>query len=389
MLHTRIRLDDLLGRDLSVQWYEGVAIVQSVCSRILADGDRIGFPSVGDILLGADGAIEVTGTSSPAGSVAAAGHTLSQTLGDDAPVRLRLVATQATGSDVAFQTLHELSQALAYFERPDAPAILRSLYERASTAAHRGSAPPAVIHTPATNEQEPQSRRTKGRTSRRLVMAGVAGAFACAAIWLFPLASHGPAAAIASLETAVRSTLGRHAVEESAEKKTETADGKAPVGKAPARRTGRRASSEAPREASAVNAWGFERFSVASGAEPLLKASGVPIPMLYETAPEGSTAPPTLTRTMYSATDSHVAPPRSVYPRLPANPPSAATLPDETVLEMVIGTTGLVERVRLRSEPRNIHEFMLVSAAKAWQFEPARLDGEPVRYLHTVVVSLR
>ena len=65
------------------------------------------------------------------------------------------------------------------------------------------------------------------------------------------------------------------------------------------------------------------------------------------------------------------------------------TQPDSrTVLELVIGTNGLVERAKLRSIPRDIHEFMLVSAAKAWIFEPATIDGLAVRYRHQVRIML-
>jgi hypothetical protein len=105
---------------------------------------------------------------------------------------------------------------------------------------------------------------------------------------------------------------------------------------------------------------------------------------MYDIRPDGSQAPP-----LYSARNSEVIPPKSVYPKLPAAPPSGFSLPDDTVLEMVVGADGLVERVKLRSDPRNIHEFMLVSAAKAWVFEPARLGGTRVRYLHTVVLTLQ
>jgi hypothetical protein len=43
--------------------------------------------------------------------------------------------------------------------------------------------------------------------------------------------------------------------------------------------------------------------------------------------------------------------------------------------------------VRRRTPPRNIHEFMLVSAAKAWRFDPATLNGWPVRFLHDVAIT--
>jgi outer membrane biosynthesis protein TonB len=56
-------------------------------------------------------------------------------------------------------------------------------------------------------------------------------------------------------------------------------------------------------------------------------------------------------------------------------------------LELTIGANGLVERVKMLSAPRNVHEFMLLSAAKAWRFEPARIDGHPVRFRHVMTLT--
>ena len=90
---------------------------------------------------------------------------------------------------------------------------------------------------------------------------------------------------------------------------------------------------------------------------------------------------------IYSRADAGVMPPRSVYPKLPSD--ATAEEPDNrTILELVIGANGLVERAKLRSIPRDIHEFMLVSAAKAWIFEPATIDGLAVRYRHQVRIML-
>ena len=41
----------------------------------------------------------------------------------------------------------------------------------------------------------------------------------------------------------------------------------------------------------------------------------------------------------------------------------------------------------MRTTPRDVHEFMLVSAAKACRFEPATVDGLPVRFRHSVAIT--
>ena len=89
---------------------------------------------------------------------------------------------------------------------------------------------------------------------------------------------------------------------------------------------------------------------------------------------------------IYTRADAGVTPPRAIYPKLPSDPPGFQQ-ENRTVLELVIGTNGLVERARLRTTPHDIHEFMLVSAAKAWIFEPATVDGLAVRYRHRVFIT--
>lgn len=62
---------------------------------------------------------------------------------------------------------------------------------------------------------------------------------------------------------------------------------------------------------------------------------------------------------------------------------------DWPFLELLIDEQGTVERVRLRARTpapgQTLYRHrMLLAAAKAWQFEPARLDGQPVRYVMRV-----
>ena len=90
---------------------------------------------------------------------------------------------------------------------------------------------------------------------------------------------------------------------------------------------------------------------------------------------------------IYSKSDSEVTPPQQVYPALPAELPTGFMKRALTVVDLVIAPDGLVEHVHLRTPPRDIHEFMLLSAAKAWRFEPALRDGRPVRFLHSVALT--
>jgi len=81
---------------------------------------------------------------------------------------------------------------------------------------------------------------------------------------------------------------------------------------------------------------------------------------------------------VYSQTDQNVEPPRLLSRPLPARLPSGGS--DVPTVEIVTSPEGGVERVRLTSKPRRLVDVMELSAAKAWKFDPALKDGQPVRY---------
>jgi outer membrane biosynthesis protein TonB len=88
---------------------------------------------------------------------------------------------------------------------------------------------------------------------------------------------------------------------------------------------------------------------------------------------------------IYSKADLQVTRPVNLFPRFPPEP-AGIDSSSRTILELTIAADGLVERVSMLTVPRNIHEFMLLSAAKAWRFEPARIGGRAVRFRQTMVL---
>lgn len=95
--------------------------------------------------------------------------------------------------------------------------------------------------------------------------------------------------------------------------------------------------------------------------------------------------------TVYSAGDDDVTPPVLLRQQLPSPilEPPAAVPGDWPYLELVIDRAGAVEQVRLRAKQpapgQTLYRHrMLLAAAKAWQFEPARRHGAPVRYVMRV-----
>ena len=62
MAHDQIRLDDLLARDVSVQWFEGVALVQALCRQLSSrSGADCMFPGASQVTLASDGAVTIGG----------------------------------------------------------------------------------------------------------------------------------------------------------------------------------------------------------------------------------------------------------------------------------------------------------------------------------------
>ena len=58
------------------------------------------------------------------------------------------------------------------------------------------------------------------------------------------------------------------------------------------------------------------------------------------------------------------------------------------LVEVVVSETGEVERAKLLGAPQNVHESMLLSAIKAWQFTPAVKDGMAVRYRQVMPITV-
>jgi len=60
----------------------------------------------------------------------------------------------------------------------------------------------------------------------------------------------------------------------------------------------------------------------------------------------------------------------------------------EAVLEVIIDPSGNVESARLRQPFHPTYDPQLIKAALSWKYEPARKDGEPVRYVKNVAIRL-
>ncbi|HJZ77055.1 MAG TPA: hypothetical protein VKE51_35230, partial [Vicinamibacterales bacterium] len=145
-------LSDILGRGVSMEWYEGVSLVRAVAGRLLATTGEgpVRVPELHQIEISDTGDVTVTGGAIIGGSVRHLGQLLQATLGHtDVPVQLRLAIVQATAPAPAFASIQEFDEALAYFERPGRSSALQALYLRAVAAPASGFALPPTLDSVA------------------------------------------------------------------------------------------------------------------------------------------------------------------------------------------------------------------------------------------------
>jgi hypothetical protein len=127
--------------------------------------------------------------------------------------------------------------------------------------------------------------------------------------------------------------------------------------------------------------------TLASGFHDLsVKALAPPPP-----APVAAVAPPPAPtrdyRRLYTPDDRDVVPPTVVRQTFPPFP-GKVLAPGVGLLELVIDATGAIDSVTMTVPLHPQYDKMVVGAAKKWQYQPATLDGVPVKYLKRVQVSL-
>ena len=90
---------------------------------------------------------------------------------------------------------------------------------------------------------------------------------------------------------------------------------------------------------------------------------------------------------VYTQGDAGVSEPVALGQFLPSAPDPSLPQSRLAVLELIIDVRGFVETARLQGEGSQYRTGWWVSAAKAWRFQPAMKDGNPVRFLKRVVVA--
>jgi hypothetical protein len=406
-MSTTLRLSHILGRSVPVEWFEAVALVREVADRVRDSVGGRAVPELDQVQLASDGTVSITGTAKADEPVRRMGQLLQACLVQaDPPVQLRLVVAQATSPEPTFGSIGDYSEALAYFERPDRPSVLRSLYEKAQSVSLSGLEEASTLDAIAPLQSvEPEKKRPHDPApgvhrpaSRAAVLAIAAVVMVVAAITVYsqfsaaaPLGTEVSALAVKTSD-AVGTTLvkGISAVSETVGLgRLVPAEGSgAPAPAKPAvQSTPKRVDAHIRKPASEpTGSLPTQPFKVFDLAPPLeLSAPGTVIATeVAISSPESSPVGTAADQKVYSPDDATVIAPIGVRPQLPHVLPNDVRKEQLSQIELVVLADGTVGSVRLLGTRKGVLDAMLLSAAKAWTFKPAEKDGRPVAYRKTV-----
>jgi TonB family protein len=96
-------------------------------------------------------------------------------------------------------------------------------------------------------------------------------------------------------------------------------------------------------------------------------------------------------RRVYTSLDLDVTPPVELERNIPAwnPPPQYGWRWFRGVVEVVVDERGGVESARLAQSLADFYDAGLLEAARGWRFEPAKRNGEPVKYRKRVEITMR
>jgi TonB family protein len=90
---------------------------------------------------------------------------------------------------------------------------------------------------------------------------------------------------------------------------------------------------------------------------------------------------------VYSPSDADVVPPITVRQAVPPYP-GRVLVGGSLVMDVIIDVTGAVESATLASPPNAAYDKLALGAAKTWQYQPATLNGKPVKYRKRIQITL-
>lgn len=410
-----LTLQDLTLLKVAVSWQEAVAVMLELISHLR---NRTQFPDARAVVLSDIGETRVvSGRAASGNPVRLAACLLSELLGSAAsPPELQAAIAQNLAAQPRHTTLGEFAAALAFFERPGRRGDVAAVYSRAHALHAKAAAGLELdrLRARAAREQEIVTAKPtaqspwRGRAAQFSVIAALSIVIAAGAMALFAMAfAPAPARDDAGAELdpstpfttlAAAGSEAKRLVEEgitrilsprSASEGTSPTPPPAPTRTSRSRRSAATSGSNAGAPAPAESGEAVVAATVPPEVEMIVSARDIAASAPRESTALASGEPDTTTPTVgptFTALDD-VQPATLVRPQLPSRLLDGPPTPDASFLDMVIDETGRVEFVRLEAVRSQVNEKMLVSAAKAWLFDPAIREGQPVRYRMRVQIS--
>ena len=140
------------------------------------------------------------------------------------------------------------------------------------------------------------------------------------------------------------------------------------------------AASQSPLSDLKTLAVGFHELSSKALVPTAIASAAVEAPL---------PAPPPVVQApkLYTSEDRNVVPPQAIRQQIPAFP-GRVTMAKTGVIEVVIDGQGNVESAMMRVPVNAQYDRLATTAAKTWLYQPATVNGTPVKFVKRINVTL-
>jgi hypothetical protein len=132
------------------------------------------------------------------------------------------------------------------------------------------------------------------------------------------------------------------------------------------------------------------RVDAVSGSAVAGTAAAATNPSAARSAEPPAASEPAAVRTRLYTLADRVSPPVVIEQQLPTMPPALRTIARSMkktgMLDIVIDETGHVVDAAMRQSLHSAYDALVVRSAGRWKYEPATIDGMPVRFVKTIVL---
>jgi TonB family protein len=148
------------------------------------------------------------------------------------------------------------------------------------------------------------------------------------------------------------------------------------------------AASQSPLVDLKTLASGFRDLSVQATPPPPPVAAILATPPPVPQVQAQSQAVAVAASRIYTNNDPGVIPPVVImqeFPKYPGRVPTGGIL---GAVEIVIDQTGSVESASMQTPVLSGYDAMIVQAARAWRYQPARVNGQPVKFRKSIRITV-